>query len=220
MAIHRIRYSDDELLKKYRHSKVRYKEDWAHIDEMIRSTVADCSTDDYVSVHKRVVLVDSIYRSQLNRSVGRFAHSRVAREIASDSAVPAAILQVGRYSALTYQALPAILSAHSAIMTASSKAIPLGSHAASLRSFASKYLHFHATIVPIYDSRAARTISRFAGSNARSDVDNLNDSLASIDSADISYTSFCCRMVAVVERLRMLGQVPEVKEVDHMLWTE
>jgi len=63
----------------------------------------------------------------------------------------------------------------------------------SARSFASKYLHFHAPVVPIYDKRASDALSGLELKPVQS------SSVGSDASVDSDYAKFCARIEVLVK---------------------
>jgi hypothetical protein len=85
-----------------------------------------------------------------------------------------------------------------------------------LQSFVSKYLHFHCSLVPIYDSRAAESIGSFV---ARQRVYNIRKQIGQPTGRLIAYCNFATAFLALTEQLEeATGTRPTVKEVDHLLW--
>lgn len=80
------------------------------------------------------------------------------------------------------------------------------------RSFASKYLHFHNSAVPIYDSYAALGLGKLVRRDAR-DVpfDCPSD-------GDAEYDGFCVRFWRLYEACRQHGLNVTVKTLDNYLW--
>lgn len=80
----------------------------------------------------------------------------------------------------------------------------------SPRSFVSKYLHFHAPVVPIYDSYASSVVSRrdwrpWTGISPRE---------APPKRVDESYWKFCTRILRMAESWRAEGLQPTARNLD------
>lgn len=217
----RIRYNDAQLLGKYAAAAVAYARYWQHIDVMMRGVVKVNSAVGCVPVHTKVVLIDSIYRSQLSRSVGSKAHRAVAEALAQVPGVHTAIDKLATARRLNTKTMPKVLAAHNEIMSAANAAIPSDSQVSDLRSFASKYLHFHAEVAPIYDSITSGVISRFTDRrDMRTRVSAYETAISDIVRVDPSYRWYIVRFLALMEHLASLGTTATVKEIDHMLWIE
>lgn len=93
--------------------------------------------------------------------------------------------------------LPAICLAHFDLMSLAKTLTKAGSP----RSFASKYLHFHAPVVPIYDSIASRVI----GSRAWKPWTGGCAPEPKTTRIDQTYWTFCHRIVRMAESWRADG---------------
>ncbi len=78
------------------------------------------------------------------------------------------------------------------------------------RSFASKYLHFHAPVVPIYDAYASATIAR-RDWKAWTGIDAPN---SSIDDVDPEYWNFCRRVARMADSWRTNKLRPTARNLD------
>jgi hypothetical protein len=214
----RVRYEDAELVARYDAGARAYKRDWLHIDEMIRKVVSENCVAGFPHTHTKIVLIDGVYRSQLTRSIGRRAHVEVAEKFVNDANMQVAMDRISAKVRLCEEVILDVLEAHHIIMSVATSAIPAGSDAKDLRSFASKYLHFHVQIAPIYDSIASGNISRFTGRLPT--MDRIRDYEKRIPASSVSdgnYRWYLIRFLALMEHLKSLGRNATVKEVDHML---
>jgi hypothetical protein len=80
------------------------------------------------------------------------------------------------------------------------------------RSFASKYLHFHNPVVPIYDSYAA------AGIIKRVRWDSTVVTFSCPEGGDAEYYQFCVRFWRLYDACRRQGVDVTVKSLDTVLW--
>jgi hypothetical protein len=80
------------------------------------------------------------------------------------------------------------------------------------RSFASKYLHFHRPMVPIYDEYARQAITR----QVRWESSYAPFSPPS--HADRDYWDYCVRFFRLYDSCRQTGTAATVKELDAFLW--
>lgn len=94
--------------------------------------------------------------------------------------------------------------------------LPIMSNGRWPRSFVSKYLHFHAPVVPIYDS--------IGGSLLRSrnwyKWDSEKSTIIAPDNVDLQYWRHCVRLLFLQEDLRAAGYNPTVRELDYYLFWE
>ncbi len=76
------------------------------------------------------------------------------------------------------------------------------------RSLASKYLHFHVPIFPIYDSRANATIKKIIGGSIK------NPKLL----GDKRYSKFCCKIIFLYNIIKQqIGENPTLRQIDTYL---
>ena len=216
----KIRYDDPERLARYGAGATAYVEAWQHIDVMMRGVVQANSGVAFVPLHTKVVLIDGVYRSQLNRSVGKKAHVEVARALVAASRVHAAVASLVSATKLTTTTMADVIDVHGQIMAAVRTAIPVGSQVSDLRSFASKYLHFHAEIAPIYDSYTSGMISRFTDNRDVRVRVRTNEAAIPPLGGDTCYRWYVVRFLALIDHLASLNVAASVKEIDHMLWCE
>jgi hypothetical protein len=80
------------------------------------------------------------------------------------------------------------------------------------RSFASKYLHFHRPVVPIYDEYARQTISRLVR------WESSYAPFALPPHGDRAYWDYCLRFFRLNEGYREAGLKVTVKTLDAYLW--
>ncbi len=217
----RTRYDDPQRLAKYAASATSYASDWQHIDVMMRGVVRANPGVGFAPVHTKVVLIDGIYRSQLNRSVGENAHVGVAKALVNAPGVHAAVARQANSTQVTAATMADVIDVHGQIMAAAGAAIPVGSQVSDLRSFASKYLHFHAEIAPIYDSYTSGMISRFTDSRDVRTRVRANEAAVPLPvGVDASYRWYVVRFLALFDHFASLHVSASVKEIDHMLWSE
>lgn len=76
------------------------------------------------------------------------------------------------------------------------------------RSLASKYLHFHVPIFPIYDSRVNKVLNNLVKGRIKSDL---------ID-GDESYSKFCLKLLFLYEHIKKeIGDIPQLRKIDTFL---
>jgi hypothetical protein len=80
------------------------------------------------------------------------------------------------------------------------------------RSFASKYLHFHRPVVPIYDEYARQAIAR------RVRWESSYTPFPLPPHGDPEYWNYCVRFFRLYDACRQAGTDATVKELDAFLW--
>jgi len=86
----------------------------------------------------------------------------------------------------------------------------------SPRSFVSKYLHFHAPVVPIYDNIGSSLLKSrdwYPWNRAMSAFGNARK-------VDLQYWRHCVRLLFLQEDLKEAGYNPTVRELDYFLFSE
>jgi len=211
-----IRYLD--LTEKYLDASADYQQGWAHIDSALQDVVRSHPRPVWSDTYTKVVLIDGVSRAQLTRNLGREAEENAAHAlVASGAQVTSAIDQLRRHSVLSLDAVPHIMAAHTVFLQVLGPTV----EARQLRSLVSKYLHFHADIVPIYDSRAAGHVRRFCTwPRYRQSLGKLGQIVPLVPGGDSAYHEFVLRFLLLFEHLSSLQPPVDVtvKGVDHMLW--
>lgn len=208
------------LKKKFRESLVDYTSWWKHVDSELRGVVSNHSGTNQVDLYVNVVMVDAVYRSQLARSLREDNSVAVAAAgIYQDrAAVMTAIQALPRQGSLTTAVLPDIVRAHRRVVNAIAGA---GASGYTVRSFASKFLHFYSGVVPIYDSLASQRLSEYHYSWRQ--FKNADPTMAALEAdltGDTEYIRFVLRFLSLTNLLKILEPRRAVnsKTIDHMLW--
>lgn len=84
----------------------------------------------------------------------------------------------------------------------------------SVRSFSSKYMHFHCPVVPIYDSVVSKEIRRLYPLTNK----KINR-FPNPKNGDDEYHAFCVRFLALYNDLREIKLKVDVKKVDRYLYS-
>lgn len=85
-----------------------------------------------------------------------------------------------------------------------------------LASFVSKYLHFHCSQVPIYDSNAQAAIGQYVDWHR---VTPVRDAMVDLSDWARAYRNFVAAFVVLRERIVSETSIAaSVKETDHLLW--
>jgi hypothetical protein len=90
-------------------------------------------------------------------------------------------------------------------------------HGANLRSFVSKYLHFHCPFVPIYDSLTAAAITKVLAPYVKQWA-RPTDILPQPDHVDPTFYWYAARFLQLWEQARQAKPGVTVKMIDHALW--
>lgn len=223
----RIRYQDRELKAKYDNALADYQRTWAHVDAALRDVVQSHSGFSRSNVYTKVVLINGVYQAQLTRTLRRGALEKVTDAlVAAGADVENAISKLCSRGALSREALPEIMTAHRVTLKALKavdEELDTATPAKIVRSFTSKYLHFHSEIVPIYDSRASNYVGRFLSwPGYRQELRQLQESVPHTPEGDLAYFDYILKFWLLRERLgSLIPLVPvSTKGIDHMLWSE
>jgi hypothetical protein len=211
--------NDQELIDAYRAAQANYENHWGYIDAALRRVVHPRELNTANAVYVSVVMIDSVYRTQLSRTFGRddpVWHAAQAIYQQRERLVPL-IERLSDHLGLSRTSLGDALAAHRTLLAVISEC---QERKAAVRSFASKYLHFAADWVPIYDSMTSGYLSdkhwRWRQFKA------IEPELAQLGTAagDETYRRYCIRFLALHERLGGLlaGELISVRLLDHMLW--
>jgi hypothetical protein len=213
------------MVVKYRVALADYQRSWAHVDSALRGIVRDHAGPSLADIYTKVVLINGVYQVQLSRTHGQGALERVANVLAAaEVELAPAIAKLRSHGTLSLAAVADTMTAHTVILLALEalgKEIDPQEPAKIARSFASKYLHFHADIVPIYDSLASNHVARFLSwSDYRQSLRQIQQSAACPPEGDRAYFNYLLQFSLLYEHLCSLmppGLV-SVKGIDQMLW--
>jgi hypothetical protein len=193
-----------------------FNEEWGAVDEVLYTFCWD--HPDHTSlrhVMAKVVLVGRGYAAGIERCVqppgGEQAIVLVGRFLHDHAAVVDEIIAAVRQSVepLDAEGMTVVVREHGRLTTLLAS-MPQCSR--SPRSFASKYLHFHHPVVPIFDAYAADRLARTVPWSS-SDVP-----FGRPDGADPEYWQFCCRFFRLLATCRQRGVDVTVKSLDAYLW--
>ena len=221
MAAQHLRYNDRQRLKKYNLARREYAKRWQHVDEMIRDVVVANVGSSFWAVHTKVVLIDGIYRTQLSRSIAKRADESVLASLMKSKPM-AAIAKSAKLSRLDDTTIKSVPDSHGVLISSLKNAFDPTKEPKELRSFASKYLQFHApATTPIFDNYANDAMPKYADRQPiRSRVDELAKRYPWDETIDRDYRWHALRFLALTEHLSSPGVTPTIKHVDQMLWME
>jgi hypothetical protein len=198
-----------ERCRKYREAN------WALLDEVLYRLCADhpshLSRD---AVNAKVTVIGRTYATGIERMVPSdrtqaSSMDKVARLLHSRGAeIDHVVKRLGQLSEpLTVDSLRAVVEEHGRVVAILKNVVRPNR---TPRSFASKYLHFHTPIVPVYDSYAAKALARLARSQYDPAV--LGDV-----SGEPVYADFIAQFWWLYSAATRLGLNPAVKVLDYFL---
>lgn len=218
--VHHTRYDDAQLRAKFRSATKVYDRQWAHIDDMIRGIVAGSGNRSFVDGHRKVVLIDGIYRTQISRAIAKDADQEVTSALMTGEA-RSAIRDTAKIGRLDAKTIGVVLGAHASLVALLKEAFPNKEESTGLRSFASKYLLFHAQYTPIFDSFADETMPKYEDRKPMTTaVAHLSETWPLTTNMDRQYRWFALRFLALRDHLDLLAEKTTIKYVDQMLWSE
>jgi hypothetical protein len=130
------------------------------VDVALRHVVERAGWLDFGAVYTKVAFVNGVYSSRLDRSLGSGAVRASAQKLLNaGQELNAAFGDLASHGrTLTPAAARAAISAHGQVIAA--LRLP-GSPDKTVRSFASKFLHFHVAVAPIFDGTASDNVASF-----------------------------------------------------------
>ncbi len=168
-------------------------------------------------VFAKCCIIGRAYATGVERIVGAEANGSMTR-LVDDFLERATELTTifkeiaGLTEPLNQDKLKRVVAAHGRLLGVLNEVTPeVNGHRRVARSFASKYLHFHQPLTPIYDERVRRAIS-----NCR----ELRDDSIALEPAppvDRDYFNYCCHFLGLYRHLQERGLKPKVKLVDALL---
>lgn len=208
----------DPFWSAYERSWRYYKQNWrtynAVLYEMCESHPGHRTMDEVVA---KVGLISRAYAAGLERHAlpnGEGAIIDVAKTLVAKAPEVEALIQQARGAAsdgndLDRTNLSVVVHVHGSLQRITAVATR-----SSVRSWVSKYLHFHVPGTPIFDSRAEVVLrARFHRRGGR------NTHFSCPDGGDFQYWSFCNRFLSMWIEAGKLGVPRTVKRLDqHLLY--
>lgn len=196
-----------EKIKKYKNKNSRWRLGNAILYEMVEKYPKHNNEDEIVA---KMWIIGRTYAAAIERrpnkaeTPGDFYYGYVAPKL-KDSKIDEKIDSLKKYSSITKDNLPEILSVHKYLMDLFTKLTKK-----EKRSLVSKYLHFHLPeLFFIYDSRVASVITKFTGRRQR-DLKIPKD-------ADETYAEFCYKALLIYEELKGTYSDAKPRVVDNIL---
>jgi hypothetical protein len=208
--------SDSTLARRVAQAMTSYRAEWQSVDSELQELCRRrFNHEDFEDVYAKVVVIARVYSAGLNRS-WKGTRSPSPEVQVSNCLVCHAGLVADSLKELVGQPfdrarLNKIIALHGQLTRTLS-----GPAGVWLTSFVSKYLHFHCSIVPVYDSQASAHLRR--GLVDRLRVRSLQASVAEPEVHDPAYYRFATVFLALYERIYARSSLqPSVKEVDYLL---
>ena len=196
-----------------------FQAEWGMVDEVLYRLCRDFpSHDSQSAVMAKVALIERAYAAGLERQV-KFDRKKGEQPIvvageyvwARGHEIDELLAPLRHISEpLSTQSMAGIVEQHGRfvqLLRGTTRGESL-----SPRSFASKYLHFHCRVVPIYDEYARQAITRLV---------RWERSYAPFPlppHGDPEYWDYCVRFCRLYDACRQAGTKATVKELDAFLW--
>ena len=204
-------------------AEARYGDSWAVVDEELRALCTRRGNRNLLDVYAKVAIVNRVYVAGITRIVRPKCEGADPEMSVAEMLVPMAstiesllpLTEPGRL--FSSQALVTIVDVHGRIVSGLAREL----NCANLRSFVSKYLHFHCPLVPIYDSLAAAAITKVLGpyvSRWREPQEVLTIPQTNYQEVDPTYFWYCARFLELWELAQRVRPRSTVKIIDHALW--
>jgi hypothetical protein len=192
-----------------------YEAGWKSVDkELYDLCRRRPSHDDFADVYTKVAVIGRVYEAGVARAWRGEGdpESEVTRVLIEQADLIQNGLQSLENRSFEQQTAAGIVELHGHI----AEAISHRTADVFLASFVSKYLHFHSSVVPIYDSYAQAAIGQLVG---RDLVGPIRGALATLPGWPRAYRNFVAAFVILYQRAYAETPLkPSVKELDHLLW--
>jgi hypothetical protein len=203
------------LKEEYEKACDAYDERWKPLDDlMYRFFREHPGHSEIGQAYAKVVLVDRVYAAGLARLLRCGGTTdAIAMKIAKNAAkFDSAVGELPRCdSPLDEDRLGIVVKEHAAFIRLLKETGLVDKDA---RSFASKYLHFHCPVVPLYDNRVAKNIARnpfkawLACNPTRPEWQG-----------DREYAGYCWKFLGLLRKLKEEGvETPDVRRLDALVW--
>lgn len=198
-----------------------YQETWAMVDEELHDLCHRRGHERFEDVYTKVVIVNRVYMVGITRVVRAEGlrdgpEAAVARALLGMKDVLTESLQrLTPVDDLTAVTMSQIVEVHG--LVTNNLAAQL--QGANLRSFVSKYLHFHCPMVPIYDSLAASAVTKALSPHVHGWT-RTRDLLERPTHFDGVYYWYAGRFLELWRLVHDVHVRPDasVKMIDHALW--
>lgn len=202
-----------------RDSIIEYRDTWELADRFLMRLCSEHpGHSDRAAVNAKLLVVARSYATGIERNIPSSGGQGASLAALADcflenaEAIDAAIVLLpANANRLTAQVLPAVLEAHARLLAVVRR---ISRNQRSARSFASKYLHFHRPVVPLYDSVADGVLPSIVKWRRELRV------VDPVAGGDEPYYGYVMREWAIAQAARRLGEDPTVKELDYFLLRE
>ncbi len=206
---------DDRLVAAYQASLDDYRRNWAVTDRCLRELCdRNPSHTNRAAVNAKLLVIGRAFATGIERKIASDGtQGNALGQIASfltqhASVVDGLIEQIpAKSEQFSPSAALSVIEVHGRF-TSLMRGLTRSGQAP--RSFVSKYLHFHRPLVPIYDSFAAKTISRLAGRAPGGTGYKSRE-------ADPAFCDYVAKFERLMGRLRQVGERPTVRELDYFV---
>lgn len=196
-----------ERIEHYDDNNSRWRLGNAILYEMVSQHPHHTNENEIVS---KLWIIGRTYAAAIERrpnkaeTPGDFYYDYVATKL-MESEIDEKIDSLRKYTSITVENLPHILSVHKYLMDQFTELTQK-----EKRSLTSKYLHFHLPeLFMIYDSRVASVITKFAGKKPRG--------LSIPQDADKIYADFCYKAMQIYQELNGTYSDTKPRVIDNIL---
>lgn len=194
----------------------RFDVDWGGVDEVLYRLCSEHpGHENRRIVTAKLALVGRVYAAGLERRVtpppGEQAIAIIANHVRSHGPQVDGVIRTlsSVQEPLDARAMESIVEQHGRLTGLLQKVTTDGK---APRSFASKYLHFHHPVVPIYDEYVRQTITRLVRWDASLALFPLPPH------GDPEYWNYCVRFLRLYAACQEAGTTATVKSLDAFLW--
>lgn len=190
----------------------KFDRDWGVAVETLYQLCRE-SPDDFSRQRTtgKFILINRAYNARLEAPIRPLPGSR-ATELIGDflethgENVHEIVAAIPGGEELTPEVLQVVVGQHGKLTKLLAKYLTNG---ASMRSFASKFLHFHRPLVPIYDTQCAEALKGWVDGDVH---------VPHREAVDHAYDEFCTRFLVLYEDCLSRGLPVTVRKLDALLW--
>ncbi|MBU2602473.1 MAG: hypothetical protein KKA32_09940 [Actinobacteria bacterium] len=195
-----------------------YQNGWAAADRELYDLCVRRGHDSFIDVYTKVAFINRVYAAGISRSIptaaGADGETRVAQALVDSRVhVGASLTRLSGLDGINPDALMTIVEEHAKLVD------QLALHCGGVRptSFASKYLHFHCDLVPIFDSRVVEAIGKVMAPHIPR-YQPTQQLLPRPPQYEPNYYWYVGRFLRLWELAGEVTPTPTVKMLDHALW--
>ena len=192
-----------------------YKASWQHVDaELYNLCRRRSSQRTFADVYAKVAMIGRVYEAGIARSarVSGDREASVTRGLIEQADLIDETLNALEGKHFDRATAAQIVELHGRV----TRGLKPHTRDIWLTSFVSKYLHFHCSLVPIYDGIAAGAIGRFVDWGA---VGKVRTPLKDLPDWSWAYRNYVAAFVVLYEQARAETPLqPSVRDIDYLLW--